>query len=85
MAKKQKPTPRSAAQTSDDNAFGRRLRALRQARRLSLNQLAGASRLTRNTLIKLEQGQRKDPQLSTLAALCRGLACSPDELVGRQV
>ena len=46
--------------------------------RVALSTRAGVSK---NTLMKLEQGQTRDPGVLTVAALCRALSVSIDELV----
>ena len=60
--------------------FGRRVRGLRQAAGLSQEELAFRAKLTRTYLSQIETGSR-DPSLSTLARLARGLAVSLPELV----
>ena len=62
-------------------AFGREVRRRRLALGLTLEQLAERSSLTPNYIGTVEHGQR-DPSLSTILALARGLGVAPGELLG---
>jgi transcriptional regulator with XRE-family HTH domain len=59
--------------------IGRRLRAERDAQRLTLTQLADASGLTKGYLSKVERG-RAMPSVASLLRLCDALGLSPGEL-----
>jgi transcriptional regulator with XRE-family HTH domain len=61
--------------------FGREVRRRRGALGLTLEQLAERSGLTPNYIGTVENG-RRDPSLSTVLALAKGLAVAPGELVG---
>ncbi len=61
--------------------FGREIRRRREALGLTLEQLAEASKLTPNYIGTIENGKR-DPSLSTVLALSRGLRILPAELFG---
>lgn len=62
-------------------AFGREVRRSRIALGLTLEQLAERSGLTPNYIGTVENG-RRDPSLSTVLALARGLGVAPGELLG---
>jgi transcriptional regulator with XRE-family HTH domain len=62
-------------------AFGREVRRRRGALGLTLEQLAERSGLTPNYIGTVENGHR-DPSLSTVLALAKGLGVSPGELIG---
>jgi transcriptional regulator with XRE-family HTH domain len=61
--------------------FGREVRRRRKALGLTLEQLAERSGLTPNYIGTVENG-RRDPSLSTISALAKGLAVPTGELVG---
>jgi transcriptional regulator with XRE-family HTH domain len=62
-------------------AFGREVRRRRGALGLTLEQLAERSGLTPNYIGTVENG-RRDPSLSTVLALAKGLGVAPGELLG---
>lgn len=62
-------------------AFGREVRRRRGALGLTLEQLAESSGLTPNYIGTVENG-RRDPSLSTVLALAKGLGVTPGELLG---
>jgi transcriptional regulator with XRE-family HTH domain len=61
--------------------FGREVRRRRNALGLTLEELAERSGLSPNYVGTVEGGQR-DPSLSTVLALAKGLGTSPGELLG---
>lgn len=61
--------------------FGKEIRRRRVALGLTLEQLAERSGLTPNYIGTVENG-RRDPSLSTIGALARGLGISAGELLG---
>ncbi|HET9954901.1 MAG TPA: helix-turn-helix transcriptional regulator [Polyangiaceae bacterium] len=61
--------------------FGREVRRRRAALGLTLEQLAERAGLTPNYIGTVENG-RRDPSLSTVLALARGLGAAPGELLG---
>lgn len=61
--------------------FGREVRRRRKALGLTLEQLAERSGLTPNYIGTVENG-RRDPSLSTIGALARGLGVPAGELIG---
>jgi XRE family transcriptional regulator, regulator of sulfur utilization len=62
-------------------AFGREVRRRRSTLGLTLEQLAERSDLTPNYIGSVENG-RRDPSLSTVLALAKGLGVKPAELLG---
>jgi transcriptional regulator with XRE-family HTH domain len=62
-------------------SFGREVRRRRQALGITLEDLARASGLTPNYLGSIELGKR-DPSLSTLGAIAKGLRVPVGELLG---
>lgn len=62
-------------------AFGREVRRRRSTLGLTLEQLAERSELTPNYIGSVENG-RRDPSLSTVLALAKGLEVAPAELLG---
>lgn len=62
-------------------AVGPVLAHRRQASGMSRSVLAAKAGLSSNTLMKVEQGQTRDPGVLKIAALCRALSVSIDELV----
>lgn len=63
-------------------AFGRVMKKMRVARKLSQSELAGLSELDRTFISLLERGLRQ-PTLSTIFVLSKALRVSPGNLVGQ--
>jgi transcriptional regulator with XRE-family HTH domain len=61
--------------------FGREIRRRREALSLTLEQLAERAELTPNYIGTIENGKR-DPSLSTVLSLAKGLKVAPAELFG---
>ena len=61
--------------------FGREIRRRRETLGMTLEQLAESSKLTPNYIGTIENGKR-DPSLSTVLALAKGLRGPPAELFG---
>jgi transcriptional regulator with XRE-family HTH domain len=61
--------------------LGQALIDRRRAAGISRAALAAKAGLSNNTLMKVEQGQTRDPGVLKVAALCRALSVSIDELV----
>ena len=61
--------------------FGREIRRRREALSLTLEQLAEKAELTPNYIGTIENGKR-DPSLSTVLSLAKGLRVPPAELFG---
>jgi transcriptional regulator with XRE-family HTH domain len=61
--------------------FGREVRRRRLALGITLEQLAERAKLTPNYIGSIEAGQR-DPSLSTVLGLAKGLGVAPGEMLG---
>lgn len=61
--------------------FGKEVRRRREAQGLTLEALAERASLTPNYIGGIEMGKR-DPSLSTVISLARGLRVSPGDLLG---
>ncbi len=64
-------------------ALGTRLRALRLEREIEQVKLATSAGMTNSNLCKIEMGRRY-PTLRDIAALCRAMGISPDELMPKK-
>jgi transcriptional regulator with XRE-family HTH domain len=67
----------------EEHSIGPRLKALREARQMSQQELATRAGVSISVVFRIEQGQKTglDPRLSTLMALARGLDMEPDKLL----
>jgi transcriptional regulator with XRE-family HTH domain len=72
--------PRGTKQSGPPSAFGRRLRALRNERGLTQQQLADLSGIKQVTISSLEVSPRTNPQTETIEALAAGLGVDPAQL-----
>jgi len=57
------------------------LRKLREKKDLSQDRLAKLADVANNTIIKIEQGENKNPTLETLKKIAKALEVSIDELI----
>jgi len=57
------------------------LRKLREKKGLSQDRLAKLADVANNTIIKIEQGENKNPTLETLKKIAKALEVSIDELI----
>lgn len=64
------------------DAFGERLRELRQRQRMSQDDLARAAEIHLTAIGRMERGGR-EPRLTTILRLAEGLGVEPGELVDR--
>lgn len=71
-------------QSSRDEPFAARLRACREAKPLTVSDLAESAGLSRQAVHDLESG-RREPNLKTARALADVLGCSLDDLCPSQV
>jgi transcriptional regulator with XRE-family HTH domain len=69
---------------SDPAVLGREIRRRRLALNMTLDELGARSRLTPNYIGTIENGLR-DPSVSTLCAIARGLGISASELFGCRI
>lgn len=81
MAGDQVVSPGSARDPDLVWTIGRRLRWERRARRKSLQVVAGLAGMNKNTLWRIERGERSLDRLSEIVALARALQISPAALL----
>jgi transcriptional regulator with XRE-family HTH domain len=62
--------------------IGDRIKAQRQRRRFTQDELARRAGLTQAHVSQLEAGARENPQANVVLALARALDCSTDYLLG---
>ena len=79
-----KPRKLNPAALALKSGFARRLRAAREARGWSQEELALAAGLSVATIRNLEQFHRPDPRLSTMLSLADALGATLDALAGRE-
>jgi DNA-binding XRE family transcriptional regulator len=94
MAERRGPTPQkpgaagvrlgAAARAALAVRFGERVRDLRSIAELSPDELAARCGTVSATISKIERG-RPEPRLWQIVQLCRGLAVTPDTLLGELV
>lgn len=72
---------RPSRDSTKPTRLGQALIERRLAAGISRSTLAANAGLSTNTLMKVEQGQTRDPGVLKIAALCRALSVSIDELV----
>jgi transcriptional regulator with XRE-family HTH domain len=72
---------RPSRATFQGSTLGRVIAARRAAGGMTRAALAAKAGLSANTLMKVEQGQTSDPGVFKVAALCRALSITVDELV----
>jgi transcriptional regulator with XRE-family HTH domain len=66
----------------DLGSLGKRLKGMREAAGLTQQRLAVKAGVSVSSLFQLEQGQKTDPRISTVAALAGALGVSVDDLLG---
>ena len=74
------PTPLDQDPRAARRAFGQRVRELREARGLSQEELRNAADVHTTAVSRMERGER-EPRLTTILRLARGLDVEPGELV----
>lgn len=67
---------------SDDLGIGKRVRDLRKARKLTLQDVADSAGLAKSYVWEIENGRQINPSISTLVSLTKALGTSLDALVG---
>lgn len=72
---------RPSRDSTGPTRLGQALIDRRRAAGISRSTLAASAGLSTNTLMKVEQGHTRDPGVLKIAALCRALSVSIDELV----
>jgi transcriptional regulator with XRE-family HTH domain len=63
-------------------AFSKRMRKLREARDMTLQEVADASGITKSHVWEMEQGRSVNPSVNAIWGLARALAVSPAALLG---
>jgi len=66
----------------DAGAFGSRIKALRKARRMSLQEVADAAGFTKSHVWELETGRSVNPTIRAVWSLARALGTTPGDLLG---
>lgn len=67
--------------SNQENILAENLRKIREKKRLSQDRLAKLADVANNTIIKIEQGENKNPTLETLKKIAKALEISIDELI----
>jgi len=67
--------------SKQENMLAGNLRKLREKKGLSQDRLAKLADVANNTIIKIEQGENKNPTLETLNKIAKALEISIDELI----
>jgi transcriptional regulator with XRE-family HTH domain len=66
----------------DGASLGRRIKLLRAARRMSLDEVGAAAGLTKSHVWELEQGRSRNPTVNAVWGLARALSVSPAAILG---
>jgi len=67
--------------STQENVLAKNLRTLREQKGLSQDRLAKLADVANNTIIKIEQGENKNPTLETLKKIAKALEVSIVELI----
>ena len=67
--------------STQENVLAKNLRTLREQKGLSQDKLAKLADVANNTIIKIEQGENKNPTLETLKKIAKALEVSIEDLV----
>jgi transcriptional regulator with XRE-family HTH domain len=67
--------------SKQDYPLSKNLKKLREQKGLSQDRLAKLADIANNTIIKIEQGENKNPTLDTLKKLAEALGVSVDDLI----
>lgn len=60
--------------------LAKKIRELRNKKKLSQEKLARLANVSYNTIVKIESGESKNPTIQTMAGIARALDISLDEL-----
>lgn len=66
----------------DAAAFSRRIAELRRLRKMSLEEVAGASGFTKSHVWEMEAGRARNPTVRAVWALARALGVTPAHMLG---
>jgi transcriptional regulator with XRE-family HTH domain len=61
--------------------FAKRIRELRERKKLSQERLARLADVSLNTIVKIESGESRHPTIQTMAGIAKALGISLDDLV----
>ena len=78
--KGRKPTLQELVDQAGLDVIGHRIRRLRTRQNYSIRDLADIAQVSKNTLLRLEQGH--PTHLSTIVAVCKALKAKPSSIVG---
>jgi len=67
--------------STQENVLAKNLRTLREQKGLSQDRLAKFANVANNTIIKIEQGENRNPTLETLKKIANALEVSIEELI----
>ena len=67
---------------TNDLGIGKRVRDIRRARKLTLQDVADGSGLAKSYVWEIENGKQINPSITTLISLTKALGTSLDSLVG---
>lgn len=67
--------------STQENILAKNLRTLREQKGLSQDRLAKLANVANNTIIKIEQGENRNPTLGTLKKIANALEVSIAELI----
>jgi len=67
--------------SKQDYPLSKNLKKLREQKGLSQDRLAKLADVANNTIIKIEQGENKNPTLDTLKKMAKALEVSVDDLI----
>ncbi len=62
--------------------IGEKIKSLRTNRKFTAKELSALSDIPEKSIYKIESGGVKDPRISSVTALAKGLDCSIDQIVG---
>ena len=61
--------------------LAKRIRELRNKRKISQEKLARLANVSYNTIVKIESGESKNPTIQTMKGIAKSLDISLDELI----
>jgi transcriptional regulator with XRE-family HTH domain len=61
--------------------FSKRIRELRERKKMSQERLARLAGVSLNTIVKIESGESKHPTIQTMAGIAKALEVSLDDLI----
>lgn len=61
--------------------FSKRIRELRERKKMSQERLARLADVSLNTIVKIESGESKHPTIQTMTGIAKALEVSLDDLI----